>query len=294
MSDTFQRRLGDGQVASRARDLSRAQAAYQDALEAARDDDERSRALGGLGVVLDQLLDRAGALRRLSEALELARASESAYLPSRLHDLAVCRMGRGEAGEAVPLLEEAWPLWAEDIRRAATVEVLANAYLRLDDLRRAESCFQQMSALGDACGRGDLVLRGQNGRGEALRRAGRAEEAKRVFESVVQALSSVAEPTRSDQEQAGVALHNLGVLFLDERAEAAATMLDQAVTCFVAAFGTAEHPHVARSKAFLGALAAQRGDRDVAEATWAEALRLVAADDPVATELIPGLRAAVA
>ena len=291
MSDTFRRRLEDGQVASRARDLDRAQRAYQDALEVAHDDDERSQALGGLGVVHDQLLDRTGALRHLSEALELGRRSGSAFLPSRLHDLAVCRMGRSEPVEAVTLLEEAWPLWEDDGMRAASVEMLAMAYLDTGDLRSAESAYMQLSALGGVTDRGDRVLRGQNGRGEALRRAGRHEEAKRVFQNVVEALSGVAQPTRGDQEQAGVALHNLGVLLLDERPGAARTFLDQAVTCFVDAFGTAQHPHVARAKAFLGRLAAVQGDAGAAEAAYAEALRLVAADDPVATELVPALRA---
>jgi len=292
MSDTFQRRLGDGKVASRARDLARAQDAYQDALGAAGTDDERSQALGGLGVVLDQLLDRAGALTRMTEALALARSSQSAFLPSRLHDLAICHLGRGEAAEAAPLLEEAWPLWESSTQRASSVEILGHAYLQVGELRRAESAYQQLSALGDELQRGDLVLRGQNGRGEALRRAGRNEDAKRVFQSVVEALSGVSQPTRGDQEQAGVALHNLGVLLLEERPAAARTFLDQAVTCFVDAFGTAEHPHVARAKAFLGRLAALGGDAAAADAAYAEALRLVSADDPVATELVPALRGA--
>ena len=290
MAGSFERRLGDGQVYVGSRDLSRAQEAFQDALEAAEGPDERSRALGGLGVVQDQLLDRVSAQRSLTEALELAREAGSAELVARLHDLALCHMGRGDSVSAVPLLEEAWPLWSAPERQAHSVEALASAYLSLDRLREAESAYQQLSSLGAENQRGEWVLRGQNGRGEALRRAGRDQEAMRVFQSVVEALSSVGEPNRGQQEQAGIALHNLGVLLLEARPEAAAQCLEQAVTCFVSAFGVAEHPHVARAKAFQAVLARNAGSTEASDALFAEALRLVAADDPVATELVPALR----
>jgi tetratricopeptide (TPR) repeat protein len=288
--DSFDRRLGDGRVHTRNRDLSRALEAFQDAVQAAGSPEERSRALGGLGVVHDQLLDRKRAVEALEEALELARSSGSPELPARLHDLAVCRVGRGEADRAVPLLEEVWPLWSEVDDQARSVEALASVYLSLGRLREAESAYQQLSALGGEHQRGEWVLRGQNGRGEALRRAGREQEAMRVFQSVVEALGGVTQPNRGQQEQAGIALHNLGVLFLEVRPSAAQQCLEQAITCFVAAFGSAEHPHVARSKAFQGALARQQGQEATAQALFDEALRLVAADDPVATELVPALR----
>ena len=62
------------------------------------------------------------------------------------------------------------------------------------------------------------------------------------------------------------------------------------MTCFVSAFGVAEHPHVARAKAFQAVLARNAGSTEASDALFAEALRLVAADDPVATELVPALR----
>lgn len=291
MATVYERRLGDGRHHLGQRDLAKAMDAYQDALEAAEGPQQRSRALGGLGVVQDQLLDRASARASLTEALELAREADAEQMPHRLHDLGICHVGAGRALEAVPLLEAAWPLWAVPERQAASLEVLASAYLSLDRLREAESTYLQLSALGAESQQGAWVLRAQNGRGEVLRRHGRLQEAMRVFQSVVEALGEVQQPNRGQQEQAGIALHNLGVLLLEARPAAAGHCLDQAITCFVAAYHTAEHPHVARSKAFQAVLARASGDGEAAEALFAEALRLVPADDPVATELVPGLRA---
>ena len=67
-------------------------------------------------------------------------------------------------------------------------------------------------------------------------------------------------------------------------------MLDRAVTCFVDAYGSAVHPHVARTKAFLGRLELNAGRTQQAHNLFAEALRLVDPSDPVATQLVPALR----
>jgi tetratricopeptide (TPR) repeat protein len=282
---TWDRRLGDGKMYARRGELERAREAYRDAWEAAEDDRERSRALGGLGVVSDRLGD-AVALTLLEEAVELARASDRSELSLRLHDLGVCRLGRG-VPSSVDALEEAWPGHDDDEARLMSLEMLGEAALRHGSPRQADSVFMQLSWMAEEMGRPMVSLKAVNGRGEALRRMGRMEEAKRSFQGVVEALAGLHAPTREQQEQAGVALHNLGIIMMALRPDAARQMLEQAIACFRAAYETSHHSHVARSLAFLGRLAAEQGRVAEADALWAEARSLVPPSDPVVTELLP-------
>ena len=288
---THERRLGDGRVFAGRGELDRAEEAFSDALASASGDAERSRALGGLGVVRDRR-GHADGLSHLEEAVRLARLADPEGLGVRLHDLGLCRLRAGDAQGAIAVLEEAWPLAADDGARVRTVEVLGQACLDGGAFRAADSSFMQLLSLAQSVSRPDVAVRAHNGRGEALRRAGRLEEAKACFQRVVEAMGPVRHPSAEQQEQAGVALHNLGVLMLEERPDAAGAMLDQAVKCFVGAFGSTAHPHVARSKAFQGRLALLAGNASRAQALFAEALALVPLAHPVAQELVPMLREA--
>jgi tetratricopeptide (TPR) repeat protein len=188
------------------------------------------------------------------------------------------------------VLEEAWLLAPDDRQRLATVEVLGQAYLDAGQWRGAESAFLQVLALSQVVERPDAAIRAHNGRGEALRRGGRLQEAMACFQKVIEVLGPLKAPNSEQSEQAGVALHNLGVLLLEERPDAALAMLQQAIKCFVGAYGTSSHPHVARATAFIGRHSLLAGDPAAAEERFKEALRLVPLAHPIAQELVPMLR----
>lgn len=286
---SWERRMGDGAVQASQGNLPKAIQAYDDAVNAAADDRERSRALAGRGAVRDRSGD-AGGREDLEEALRLAEAADPEELYLRRHDAGVARVRSGRAVDAVELLEAAWRATAAIPDQLPTLEALGQAYLDVGQPRAAESCFLQLLAGAQVAQRPDVAVRAHNGRGEAQRRMERHDEAKLSFQKVVEVLGPIRKPSAEQCEQAGVALHNLGVLFLEERPEAAGQMLDRAVTCFVDAYGTAVHPHVARSKAFLGRLEKNAGRTQQAANLFAEALRLVDPTDAVATELVPALR----
>ncbi len=286
---SWERRMGDGAVQASQGDLRKAIQAYDDAVGVSADDRQRSRALAGRGAVRDRSGD-AGGREDLEEALRLAETADPDELFLRRHDVGVARVLSGRAESALPLLEAAWRDAPTMAQQLPSIEVLGQAYLDVGELRQAESCFLQLLSVAQAAQRPDAAVRAHNGRGEALRRMDRRDEAKGCFQRVVEVLGPIQKPDVQQCEQAGVALHNLGVLFLEARPEAAGKMLDQAVRCFVDAFGTAVHPHVARSKAFQGKLALDQGLSKQASNLFAEALRLVDASDPIATELVPSLR----
>ncbi len=288
---SWERRMGDGAVQAARGELERAIQAYDDAVKAASNGLERSRALAGRGAVRDRSGDPGGR-DDLEEALRIAEISDPEELFLRQHDAGVARVVSGRPLDAVGLLETAWRAAPTFPQQLPSLEVLAQAYLDVDNTRGAESCYLQLLSACQQAQRPDIAVRAHNGRGEALRRMGRREEALGAFQKVVELMSPIKEPLPEQREQAGIALHNLGVLFLDDRPQVAAQVLDEAIKCFVDAYGASNHPHVARSKAFLGKLALDRGDADRAASLFDEAVRMVGPTDPVATQLVPMLRGA--
>jgi tetratricopeptide (TPR) repeat protein len=291
MATPFERRLGDGRLNSERGDLERARVAYDDAVQLASTPTEEAEARAALGVVLDRAGDGRGAEAELRAALELPTSAPADRRAGWQHDLGIVLLRRGRPGQAVSLLADAARDTDDDLRRARSVEALGHALLELDRLREAESAFVQLRWLSGQLDDPDRAVRAENGHGEALRRLGRAAESWERFEAAVQALAPVISPTPGQSEQAGVALHGLGVLAVDEEPERAATLLTEAVKCFEVAFQGRRHPHVARSLAFLGWLQRRRGQADQAEATWAEVRAIVPPDHPIVTDLLATLTA---
>lgn len=292
MSDPHQRRMEDALVHLERGDLPRARAAAEDALRVADGPQQQASAQSRLAVVIEQQGEGAEAERLLREAIAVDPAARGDH-PDRLHDLGIVLMRRGKPAEAAPFLEEAVRHAGEDdLGRARSLEVLGHAYLELSEERRAESAFAQLSFTTDRLGEPLRSLRAHNGRGEALRRMGRRPEAWAAFELVVRAMGAVEEPSPAQNEVAGIALHNLGVFSVSGDPARATSLLEGAIRCFTDAFGTRAHPHVARSVAFLGLIAADAGDARQAALRYAEARRLAPADDPVVTELLPSLEEA--
>lgn len=289
MSDPHQRRMEDAVVHLERGDLQRARAACEDALELASSLAQEAEAKARLAVVLDQQGEGERAEALLREAIPDDPEARAQH-PGWLHDLGIVLMRRGNAADAAESLEAATQHAGEDeVGRSRSLEVLGHAYLELGEERRAESAFAQLAFTAERAGEPLRVLRAHNGRGEALRRMGRRPEAWAAFEHVVRALSATRAPSAEQQEVAGIALHNLGVFSVDGDPQRARSLLDGAIQCFTDAFGTRSHPHVARSVAFLGLLAATAGDARTAELRFAEVRRLAPGDDPVITELLPSL-----
>lgn len=289
MSDPHRRRMEDAVIHLERGDLDRARAACEDALQLASSPPQVSAAQAQLAVVLDQLGEGERAEALLREAIPDDPGAR-ARRPGWLHDLGIVLMRRDQVAEAVGLLEEAAAGAGEDeAGRSRSLEVLGHAYLQLGEARRAESAFAQLAFTAERAGEPLRVLRAYNGRGEALRRMGRRPEAWAAFEHVVRALSARKAPSAEEQEVAGIALHNLGVFSVQGDPPRARSLLDGAIQCFTDAFGTRDHPHVARSVAFLGLLAAEAGDPQTAALRFAEVRRLAPGDDPVVTELLPSL-----
>jgi serine/threonine protein kinase len=214
-----------------------------------------------LGVTFRLLGEHAAAEEQLRKALDLRREFLPPADPATLNtqnSLAVLLVERGQAGEAIPLFEDAlkWrtvKLGPDHAHTLATMDNLANAYRTAGRLPEALPLFEETVArMEEKLGPNHPdTLTAMNNMAIAYGAAGKPNEKVATLEKSVEAAKVVFGP---DHPETLTGMNNLAVAYWEARkVHQAIPLIEQAVELRIAKLGP-DHPYTLSSLHSLGVM----------------------------------------